>query len=736
MARSVRFGGIDFIPESSTSTNQLESPNTQSLQSRTSELRLQSTPNSSLWKIPGIEKDTFYAAALFLHVKAGELEGRPWARGPKTPQATRAFLDHLADCFARSKLRDARDHVSATTMVREDQHRKITLYIAKNRSSKPSEALISRERDSIARNENEDFAKQLVQWFNDLARVDTESTEADGDRFRECMSIFTIMCEFNQSRLEHYITKISELDVGILERALPLESEQKFNDGWEAIESVIGKCCHYQGEKSKMFNSQNQKIRLLTDCAILAGETRKCDDFRYLAVKGNTAASNSGLKRLMKAIEGIQYLGRLYAACSTFFNFCKNEEQRDYTFEYVLLPSEEDKWTGGSYIQKILSWAGDLGLDDVETTSRIVGDKCVAVDMTVKDRLEAVANDGRETAPVHCEIQLLTYFLRPGAPKCVDYFGCSKKSCWLCWHMMVENCQFSMKDTHRKIYPRWAVPSELTLSYANVAEGLKIAYNEMLSLLQHKAIKGTNLKSPGPFLQSSARITPHDPNQESGSGYFSGDHIEALNTEQLPITKVPALYIPQDGSFSDVRSVTVSVYQEPRLDIGNYLSLRFGSLQVVLAFQLFIDFGSLGESSEPDEFQALFWVYDLIPGGWSDTFRKNKYRMFYRIAEVSLAPNRLILETWRGEHGDLYGECPWRGDVFILCTSSQDIHSIAENLEDARAVDCSNFLAALAKHFRSLGPEGAVKTRKRQQDTAARFFRISRYKKEVDMIGI
>ncbi|KAI1270832.1 hypothetical protein F5Y07DRAFT_405053 [Xylaria sp. FL0933] len=604
MSRSVRFGTPVIIPDSSKDTEQPESPDTSLLSAKISNLGLQSNlPESQLWKIPGLDKDTFYAAALYLHVKAGELEGRAWSRGPKTPQATRDFLDHLADCFARSKLRDARDHVSATTMVRDDEQRKITLYIAKNRSSKGSEALISQEQEKSTRNENDEFAKQLVRWFNFMAK-----NEDAGHKYED---IFQTMCKFNQSRLEHYIAKISELDVESLERALPLEPEQKCKDGWEAVKSVINKCSQYQAQKSIT------SIAHLIHCATFAGETRKAEQFHYLSEKVNGSASKSGLKRLTKAVEGVQYLGRLHAAYLNFCEFCKSDKQRGFSFDHVVLPSQEDQWNGASYLQKIQSWVGDLGLNDVETFSKMQGAKHRATDMTVKDRLAEVAMDGRETAPVHCEIQLLAYFLRPNAPICVDYFGCSKKSCWLCWHMMVQNFQFSMKDTHRKIYPRWALPSEFTLSHTQAAEGLKIGYNEMLSIIQHKVIKGTSLKSSGPLIQSSARITPC-----SGLGHFSGNHIEAPEWGLFPIASIPFLYIPKDVYAEDARCVTVAVYEQPR-SLSKYIPSGelYGDTKVTFAFRLKLDPKFKTELTaggdlllELDEYQSINWLSDVRIG--------------------------------------------------------------------------------------------------------------------------
>ncbi|KAI1298336.1 hypothetical protein F5Y03DRAFT_398123 [Xylaria venustula] len=357
-------------------------------------------------------------------------------------------------------------------------------------NGKGSEPLVPEEQDNMARDENDEFAAQLVQWFNGLAAKDKETAGIEDDGFPEWLDIFSTICN---------------------------------------------------------------------------------ERFHYLADKVNGSASDSRLTRLAPAVEGVQYLGRLYAACITFLRFCKSEEQKGYRFKYAILPFEEDEWTGASYLQKIQSWSEDLGLTDVNIASRTESGRRSAVDLTVEEQLEQVTKDGRNTAPVHCEIQLLTFFLRSGAPKCVDYFGYSK----------------NMKDTHRKICPRWALPPELTLLRTNSAEGLKIAYDDMLSLLQHKAIEGTSLKSPRSFLQSSARITPWRPDQKPSSWAFSDNNIEAPHSEQIPLDRIPALYIPQDGSLSGVRNVTISIYEKPDGDYNSTSEIsKFGSINVVFAFQL------------------------------------------------------------------------------------------------------------------------------------------------------
>ncbi|KFA68030.1 hypothetical protein S40285_10713 [Stachybotrys chlorohalonatus IBT 40285] len=93
-----------------------------------------------VWKIPGLDKTSFYASALYLHAAAkGQLrdtEQHGQHHEPTTEPHFRDFLDRLADCFAGSKGNDAAAHVSATGMVLDKTARRITIYVAKNASDK------------------------------------------------------------------------------------------------------------------------------------------------------------------------------------------------------------------------------------------------------------------------------------------------------------------------------------------------------------------------------------------------------------------------------------------------------------------------------------------------------------------------------------------------------------------------------------------------------------------------
>ena len=323
------------------------------LEFRPSHIKTSNSANASIWELPGLDKDTFYAAALYLHAATGVLKAKPSYRGSKTPEATRNFLDHLADCFARSKDQDARDHVSATAMARNEGRKEITLYIAKNKSEKGCESLISEAQLDAITNENEEFGRTLVQWFNNLAK--TAIAQANCEGHESHLHIFKQMCNFSQSRLEHYIRKITESEIETLERTVVLHLDVKYRDSWEVAKFLINECMLYEEAKSKSTNPGNHIGCLLANYAHLAGQVRKYYGFRILTDKVETSTSDkrTKLKDLAQVVKWINYLGRLYTAYVGFYEFCRAKEQSGYSFKHQLLRSQEDEWIGEKYMQRI-----------------------------------------------------------------------------------------------------------------------------------------------------------------------------------------------------------------------------------------------------------------------------------------------------------------------------------------------------------------------------------------------
>ena len=611
--------------------------------------------NASIWELPGLDKDTFYAAALYLHAATGILKAKPSYRGSKTPEATRNFLDHLADCFARSKNQDARDHVSATAMVKNERQKEITLCIAKNKSEKGCESLISEAQLDAITNENEEFGRTLVQWFTNLAKTGIAQANCEGHDSH--WHIFKQMCNFSQSRLEHYIRKITESEIVILERTVDLHLDVKYRDGWEVAKFLINECILYEKAKPKSTNPGNQIGCLLANYAHLAGQVRKYHGFRILTDKVETSTSDkrTKLKDLAQVVKWINYLGRLYAAYVGFYEFCRAKEQSGYSFKHQLLRSQEDEWTGEKYMQKIQSWNGYLG-ENVENRE------------TIESQMGEIVQKTGNKARVHCEMQLMMHFSQPGVEQCLDYFGCSKRSCWLCWQMIVQNSKYSMKYTHRKLYPRWAFPFNFSPSQRTVAEGLRAAYNEMLRLIQDSIINQISLSSLEPYPQTSARMTPYNPRaqtsnnleQEPDSGLFSGNPISVA---EFPAVSVLAHHLPASGSGSDLREVQVHGYVlEESHGLRDWIAPPIiNSKEIIFAFQLITKPKSLVHPLEESEYRQGFWQNERISIGGP-----NFFHMYYRTDAGTLAPNPYILEIWESIHGEMQEDFPWRGDVFMI----------------------------------------------------------------------
>ncbi|KAF2807338.1 uncharacterized protein BDZ99DRAFT_522953 [Mytilinidion resinicola] len=637
----------------------------------------QATPGSSIWNIPGLDKDTFYAAALYLHASKGQLEGKPLARAPKTPQATRDFLDRLADCFARSKLQDARDHVSATAMVRNDEQKEITLYIAKNQSNKECKPSISHEEQSAIVNENEQFAGTLMTWFSELASEDT--AEADNDVTDRYLDVFEAMCMFSQSRLEHYIEKIGACDIEDLEPVVLLNVGAKFTDGWNATKPLIDECSRYQEAKTNLTNFVEQMPCLLRTYTLLAGQVRKNPDFQELADKIEILGSDMAtkLRGVAQTVKWVNYLGRLWAAYVNFLVFCRHEEQSGYTFKHELLPSQEDKWSGDAYLQKIRSWVGNLDLQ--RDTRKFVNGRTVIARDSVETVMGDVIKRSGNRARVHCEMLLMMHFSQPGVEKCLDYFGCSKKSCWLCWQMILQNKQRSMKDTHRKLFPLWAFPFDFSTAQSAVAEGLRAAHNEMLSLIQDMVIKQIPLSDLEPYPQTSARITPTHRRASIGdtsgidaeSGLFSGNPLIGPDSARMPIIVVPALHLPAHDSSGDVRRVKIWGYNRDESSFDERLFISDPILKgkvISLAFQLLAlhDYDKLLGFKEARKRHS--WDTVRFPNFKT---RAHTYTLYYRSANT-LAPNPCLLSIWRTIEDEDFAFFPYRGDAFIIKQKYQD----------------------------------------------------------------
>ena len=76
----------------------------------------------------------------------------------------------------------------------------------------------------------------------------------------------------------------------------------------------------------------------------IASQARKDTCFRELKVKVDTTPTRARLKTAFgNALEGVEYLGRLFAAYATFIEFCRSLKQRDFSLKYEVLTLQSDK---------------------------------------------------------------------------------------------------------------------------------------------------------------------------------------------------------------------------------------------------------------------------------------------------------------------------------------------------------------------------------------------------------
>ena len=632
--------------------------------------RSASSSTSSLWRFPGLDETSFYAAALYLHAARGSIEAEPLFREPKTSQDIRYFLDHLADCFARSKLlADRRDHVSATAMVRSENLKKITIYIAKNQSEKGSGTSMASEEQQVVKNENEEFAKNLFNWFNQVDGGNTATHSHDNGP-----GIFEEMCHFNRSRLEYYIEKISDAEISGLESSVLFHLSSVLGEdglnGWERAKSVIRDCQSYKANKNGL-ERLDQQVSLLSTHVRSAGQTRKDPNFKCFASKVETRPERQQtiLEKLHYVVGKIKYLGRLFTAFTYFNEFCGVERQKEYSFQYELLFSSDLTWDGDAYMRRCESWVGDLGLSEQSDAQGSTDGQTVS---DLRTKMTNIIKMNNNKAPIHCEMQLLMHFSRPDAPKCEDYFGCSKRSCWLCWQIISKVSKHTMKHTHHRIYPDWVFPFDIDPSQPALTEGLIATYNAVMYLVQQIAAKKMPVADQKSLVQSSIRRTPASQfnllsRGPLESGLFTESSITVPGKWQTDVAQ--ALHLPADGLPKDSRLVHVDVYPATILNVPE---LRFhltkdGGLDVVFAFECKTNPKSITLDSEIEDYQRAYWkVILFILGGDLNDGPSKWYEMYYRSANQTLSENPHISWLCANMEPQIQEAIPFRGDIFIF----------------------------------------------------------------------
>jgi hypothetical protein len=67
---------------------------------------------------------------------------------------------------------------------------------------------------------------------------------------------------------------------------------------------------------------------------------------------------------------------------------------------------------------------------------------------------------------VHAEIQMVLHFSKDGQSfgRVFPYFGCSKQSCFMCWHFLQAHSKFRTRGCHGRLFKPWSVPESQGLA--------------------------------------------------------------------------------------------------------------------------------------------------------------------------------------------------------------------------------------------------------------------------------
>lgn len=625
----------------------------------------------SVWKLPGLDKKTFYAAALYLHLSAkGQLRdsGQGGAHHvSQTAPENKDLLDRLADCFARSKSVDPQAHVSATAMTHDRRNKRIKFYISKNLSSRN----MPERMPALDAVEDEDrtFAQNLGTWFNQLSHSRNVPQKPGGPLWR-------MMYSYNASRLEFYVRKIGEWT----SNTVPEEYRNLRVIAQDTIQACKSFC-----------PGPTTREQQLDQCATLAWLCQSNSAWVRFSEEVNSILHDDELfeasyHNFARLVKWVNYLGRLGAAYQTFVQYCTNHVRRDYTYDFVVLDSPAvQNWPATEYKAVIDSWDEGIALDE-ERVSRVTNQTS-----TTRAMLDEYVKRSRADARVHCEIQILKYFANPDVTeKSEDYIGCSKTSCWLCWQLLGHYGLYTTKDTHRMIYPMWAYPEDISESQVRFARALSAVNRDMLTLIEEKVLFNRDFSSRVNITHTSPRLIKMNDSPQvltSSRTYVPAKSIASSDTlvsqGRMSVRTVSVLYFPVDCDLRGFQGISAA--QVVDVDVFEWtgsVNRKIGmevfwdpisAKKVVFSFQLNTAALLPKEFTVGEEEEATWhhwYTQEIQPSSIREEERhlhRVRYATLYRMGS-ELPANPYFEDVIKGKFGERYreGSMSFRGDIFVV----------------------------------------------------------------------
>jgi hypothetical protein len=329
------------------------------------------------------------------------------------------FLNHVAETFAREKsipwsqikrherrsgTRSGRgaSHVTASGLVTTNGE--LTVYIAKNGG---------------VDDKDEELARYLTIWMRTIAATGKRPT-IDSD------IMWAKLVDYCRQRLDIYATHIgslsqSELTVTYVEGS----------DGNALIRELHNLSSTYKTDRS---------LDLLRRMVSIAYQLRYEPAPDVLSIASGRVRST------------ICFLGRLRSAYEAFKETAIQFRRSFTKLTVICLQAPQAQLLAKSPCERrIEELARDNGISKPK-----------------RERLLKILGKGKSVlAPCHAEIQLLIHFECSISPNSsiFPYFGCSKKSCWLC-HQLLSLYQdkrlgrkgfYETRSCHGRVYPLWRI---------------------------------------------------------------------------------------------------------------------------------------------------------------------------------------------------------------------------------------------------------------------------------------
>ncbi|KAK4454850.1 hypothetical protein QBC34DRAFT_103175 [Podospora aff. communis PSN243] len=336
----------------------------------------------------------------------------------------RQFLDRLAELVANQK---GGKHVAATAMsVFPDS---VNVIVARNDGFRPID-------------------KEFLERSQSLLRRIAATGQDDESKG----ALWTALLTHSESRIQGYLVDLRQL----LKRY-----QQHCGTTLKPAQATVSALDLELRELSLAAFGQHPSTASRNDVLVTRAHTIhkmfSSEDFENLGF-----SASSGLKT------ATGYLGRLRTSFHTLIAAAERLEG----FANIQITAIADKKAHGKRSKKAGSDATEpwsvartfrqLGLpltdDNVHTLLGSAGTKAKW------SKAKLIQEFGKLRSPaweVHAEMQLLQYSIlnSPSSGRMFPYFGCSKRSCFLCWSFLGLHQGFKTRGCHGKLYNLWTLPS-------------------------------------------------------------------------------------------------------------------------------------------------------------------------------------------------------------------------------------------------------------------------------------